>query len=289
MTVSRTTNEEVTRLACWSRNDGTAVRAASWFSSVSTSSANSAEVSTKTSVMVEGIDQVRIMIRRDVRGAILRAERACRVQKAVPRRLSLLGGKDVIDSLANELRERLRPACREHFQSLVLVLIELDLRANHGDMIPLACIQCGSGTTPRPYCPTAPMDGNERRPIDRISDGSRPCRSRARTSRARLPPVTTCSSPRGKVEVDALAVVPAGAAHTDGGGGWSWAVVPGMEARRILPLPLLPHALLGARGCLCNHGSFFLGAAEPGEPFWSLGFEGSPVPLGARVGRSGAR
>ena len=46
----------------------------------------------------------------------------------------------MVDSLPNELRERLRPACRERFQSFVLVLIELDLRANHGDMVSLACI-----------------------------------------------------------------------------------------------------------------------------------------------------
>ena len=46
---------------------------------------------------------------------------------------------------------------------------------------------CGSGTTPRPYCPTAPKDGNERRPIGRISDGCRPCRRRTRTSWTRSP------------------------------------------------------------------------------------------------------
>ena len=80
------------------------------------------------------------MTRGDVSGAVLRATRAGGIKKAVPRRLSLLIGKDVFDSLANELRERLGLARREHFQTLVLVWTELNLCPNHDGMLALVCI-----------------------------------------------------------------------------------------------------------------------------------------------------
>ena len=103
------------------------------------------------------------MARGDVSGAVLRATRTGGIKKAIPRRLSLLIGKDVFGSLANELRERLGLARREHFQTLVLVWTELNLCANHDGMLALVCIHdayfCGHFANPASVDPEEWREG----------------------------------------------------------------------------------------------------------------------------------
>ena len=52
-------------------------------------------------------------------------------EKAVPRLFTLLGGKHLIDSFADELRDGFGPACRQRLEKLVLACFELDLGADH--------------------------------------------------------------------------------------------------------------------------------------------------------------
>ena len=74
VTDSRTTNDEVTRRAPPPRSAGNAPRAARYLSSVSTSKAYSAEVSTNTSFTGIGIGEIRVMVLRDIGGVIFGAE-----------------------------------------------------------------------------------------------------------------------------------------------------------------------------------------------------------------------
>ena len=67
----RLQNDEVTRLAPLPRNAGSAPRAAGCLSSVSTSKAYSAEVSTNTSFTGVDIDEIRVVAFRDIGGVII--------------------------------------------------------------------------------------------------------------------------------------------------------------------------------------------------------------------------